>query len=108
MHTATISVVQHGPVNSGVLTQQVATYLRPVRCASEIASESGSCMRVLMQVGADGGEAALAAWPAGRPAPDAAFAAVAGYLSGQGLTPSQVRSEDRLRRPVCCNHKQLH
>lgn len=42
------------------------------------------------QVGADGGEAALAAWPAGRPAPNATFAAVAAYLSNQGLTSTQV------------------
>lgn len=51
---------------------------------------AGTPVDVYLQVGADGGEAALAAWPAGRPAPDAAFAAVATYLTGQGLTPAQV------------------
>lgn len=42
------------------------------------------------QVGADGGEAALAAWPAAGPAPEAAFAAVAKHLTNQGLSPEQA------------------
>jgi hypothetical protein len=62
-------------------------YMSQMPLDSHLAPGCHACV----QVGADGGEAALAAWPAGRPAPDATFAAVAAYLSTQGLTPAQVR-----------------
>lgn len=42
-----------------------------------------------MQVGQDS-EATLAAWPAGKPPPEAAFGEVARYLAAQGVSPSQA------------------
>lgn len=48
------------------------------------------------QMGEDG-DAAVAAWPPGKPPPEAAFGEVARYLVAQGLTTAQVRQHEILR-----------
>ena len=78
-------------------------------CSNHEVDSVDSSAPCCWQVGADGGEAALAAWPEGGPAPEAAFTAIATYLQGQGPPEPDARRLKGVEfyHHCCDNHDDL-